>query len=104
VFDLIYVSSDISGEQLMGNLPSADWGFVPFDSVEERSSLKRHFGACAAKEVSELGMTPEDRMSGIPTLILIEKETGKVLTRDAVDDILGAGGSEAVLQKWKELL
>jgi thiol-disulfide isomerase/thioredoxin len=104
VFDLIYVSSDYADEQLMGNLPSAGWGFVPFDNVEERSNLKRHFGACAAKEVADLGITPEDRKSGIPTLILLEKQTGKVLTRDAVDDIVGDDGSEAVLQKWKEML
>jgi nucleoredoxin len=106
LFDLIYVSSDYTEEQCKGNLPSsADcWGCVPFDRVEERSNLKRHFGACAAKEMSDLGMTSEDRKSGIPTLILIDKRTGKMLTRDAVDDIEGERGSEAILQKWKEML
>ncbi|CAB9508664.1 nucleoredoxin-like [Seminavis robusta] len=104
LFDLVYVSSDNSEEQLKGNLPSEGWGFVPFENVEERSNLKRHFGSCAAKEVSTLNMKPEDRKSGIPTLILLEAKTGKVLTRDGVDDIMGEGGTEAAINKWKGMI
>lgn len=102
VFDLVYVSSDDNEEQLKKYVPSPKWGIVPFDNVEERSNLKRHFGACASKETSVLGMKPEDRKSGIPTLILLDSKTGKVVTRDGVDDILGEGGGEAAVKKWQE--
>ena len=77
---------------------------VPFENVDERSNLKRHFGACAAKEVSVLEMSPEDRKSGIPTLILLQKATGKLLTRDGVDDMMADPIGAAAVQKWKEML
>ena len=104
VFDLVYVSSDNDEEQLKGNVPSPKWSLVPFDSVEERANLKRHFGACASKEVEGLGMKPEDRKSGLPTLILLDCKTGKVITRDGVDDITAEGGGDAAVQKWQDLL
>ena len=104
LFDLVYISSDNTEEQLKNNVPSASWGVVPFENVDERSNLKRHFGACAAKEVSVLEMSPEDRKSGIPTLILLEKATGKLLTRDGVDDMMADPIGAAAVQKWKEML
>ena len=108
VFDLIYVSSDKDEAQLQGNLPSPSWGFVPFDHEQERSNLKRYFGACAAKEVALLDMKAEDRLSGIPTLILVDKKTGNIVTRDGVDDIMANnddnGGAQAAVAKWKGLL
>ena len=103
LFDLIYVSSDKTSEDMAGVVVEG-WGSIPFDKEEERSNLKRHFGACAAKEMEELGMTKEERKSGIPTLILIEKVSGKVLTTDAVSDLVGDKKVEDPLATWKGLL
>ena len=103
LFDLMYISSDRDAKEMEGNVPSG-WGFVPFENEEERSNLKRHFGACASKEVAELGMKPEERKSGIPTLLLIEKRSEKILSSDAVSDIMGSTKVDDPLAKWKSQL
>lgn len=104
ILDLVYVSSDMDGQEMAGNLASSDWKSIPFQQQEERSNLKRHFGACASKETEGLGMKTEDRKSGIPTLLLLEKSTGNVLTRDAVSDIMGDTKVEDPYSKWKSML
>ncbi len=88
---------------MAGNLAS-DWKSIPFKQEEEQSNLKRHFGACASKETEGLGMKTEDRKSGIPTLLLLEKITGNVLTRDAVSDVMGDTKVEDLYTKWKSML
>jgi len=105
-FELMYVSSDNTNEQLEAYVPSDKWGIIPFEDEEARSNLKRHFGACASKETESLGMSSEDRKSGLPTLILLEKASGKILTRNGVDDITAQNGSNgaAVVQKWKDMM
>jgi nucleoredoxin len=103
IFDLIYVSSDKDAKEMQGNV-NKEWGSVPFENEEERSNLKRHFGACASKEVEGLGIKPEDKKSGIPTLLLLEKKTGKMLTQDAISDIMGDKKLEDPLATWKSLL
>jgi nucleoredoxin len=103
LFDLIYVSSDKDPKQMEANVDDG-WGAVPFKNEDERANIKRHFGACASKEVEPLGMKPEDRKSGIPTLILLDKKTGKTLLPDAVPDIMGETKVEDPLEKWKSLL
>ena len=107
VFELVYVSSDQNEEQMKKYIPSPKWGFVPFDNTEERAELKRHFGACGARETSELGMKPGDRKSGLPTLVVLDCKTGNVLTRDGVDDIMGDDDShdpKDALNKWISML
>jgi nucleoredoxin len=99
---VVYISSDTSEAEMKENVPSS-FSVVPFDCEEERADLKRHFGACAAKERGPLGMTPEERKFGIPTLIILEKATGTVVTSGAVDDIMGSNG-ESVVGKWKSML
>lgn len=105
LFDLMYVSSDRTKSEMEENLSSTpNWLYVPFDNEEERSDLKRHFGACASKEVSMLGMKPEDRKSGIPTLLLIEKKTEQILTSDGISDIMGNTKVDDPLTKWSSQL
>ena len=99
---VIYVSSDASETQMKQTVPSS-FGFVPFDCVEERDNLKRHFGVCAAKEREALGLSPEERKFGIPTLIVLERATGKVLTTEGVEDIVNSNGESAV-KKWKAMV
>jgi thiol-disulfide isomerase/thioredoxin len=103
VVDLIYVSSDKDAAEMAGNVDDK-WQTIPFENEEERSNLKRHFGACAQKELEGLNISSEDRKHGIPTLILVNKEDGKVLTTDAVDDISGDNKLDEPLKKWKSLL
>ena len=118
LFDLVYVSSDTSEEELQSNLEDG-WIHVPFDNVEQRSNIKRHFGVCAKKEMEDLGITPENRNDGIPTLVVIDKQRDTVLTTKGMDDILVDGnddngndndnGTDAKtkkdpLAKWRQLL
>lgn len=99
---VVYISSDTLEAQMKEYVPSS-FSVVPFDYEEERADLKRHFGACAAKERGPLGMTPEERKFGIPTLIILERATGTVVTSGGVDDIMGSSG-ESVVGKWKSVL
>lgn len=107
VFELVYVSSDRDAEQMKKYVPSPKWGVVPFEHVDERADLKRHFGACAGKETAGLGMKAEDRKSGLPTLIVLDSKTGNILTRDGVEDIMGdddTHDAKEALQKWIAML
>jgi nucleoredoxin len=99
---IVYISSDTSEAEMKEYVPSS-FSVVPFDCEEERADLKRHFGACAAKERGPLGMKPEERKFGIPTLIILEKATGIVATSGGIDDIMGSNG-ESVVGKWRSML
>jgi nucleoredoxin len=99
---VVYISSDSSETQLKEYVPSS-YLVVPFDCEEERADLKRYFGACAAKEREPLGMTPEERKFGIPTLIVLERATGRVATSGGVEAIMESNG-ESVVDKWKSML
>lgn len=70
------------------------WDCVPFGS-DERSELKRKYGACAGAEVMALNMVGK-RKYGIPTLVLIDCETEEVLSFDGIQDVM----SGDLLQKW----
>jgi len=101
LMDLVYVASDTTEEQMKGYVPSG-WSAVPFEAEEERSKLKRHFGCCASKEVGPLGMKPEDRKFGIPTLILLDASSGKVVSTDGVNDVMKASPPDAqkIYDSW----
>lgn len=98
---VMYVASESSEEEMKAFCPSS-MGVVPFDNQEERADLKRHFGACAAKEREPLGMTPEERKHGIPTLVILDTATGKIVTADGVNDIEKSNG-DSVVEKWKAM-
>lgn len=100
LIQVVYVSSDRTPEQMVSFKPSV-FAEIPFDSPE-RDNLKRHFQVCAMKESGELGIT--NRKDGIPTLILLESSSGKVLTMKAVDDIVSGQAKEGLLKKWQALL
>lgn len=103
LFDLVYVSSDNDSDQMKGEL-EAGWDAIAFEKVEERSNLKKYFGVCAFKEMVGLGITSEQRKGGIPTLILLEKETCKVLAADAIPDAMSGKKADDILDLWKSLL
>mmetsp|Transcript_15316 Transcript_15316/g.20193 ORF Transcript_15316/g.20193 Transcript_15316/m.20193 type:complete len:157 (-) Transcript_15316:430-900(-) len=100
VLDLVYVASDSTADQMKNYVPS-QWDVIPFDQVEERSNLKRHFGACAGKETQALGV---DRKYGIPTLIILDSSTGRVITTSGVEDVTGPDGGSQLLNRWKAML
>jgi|AntRauTorckE5430_2_1112549.scaffolds.fasta_scaffold02618_1 nucleoredoxin len=95
-FSVVYVSSDRSNEQMMKSFETShgNWGVIPFES-EERSGLKKKYGACAGAEVVQLGMMGQ-RKYGIPTLVLIDCETQEVLSFDGVQDVINGD----LLNKW----
>jgi thiol-disulfide isomerase/thioredoxin len=90
-FTVLYVSSDRSREELDRFKPTS-WLEVPYEQAQERIQLKRHFGACAKKELADpdLGMTGHDRRHGIPTLVLVEASTGQIVAENGVDRVTNA--------------
>ena len=84
-FQVVYVSSDRNEEEMTETFNSAhgSWNCVPFDSAD-RNGMKRHFGACAGKEVRELGLAQGERKYGIPTLIIIDSKSEEVLSYEGV--------------------
>ena len=102
--DIVYVSSDISEAELLQFKPPS-MRHVPFDNVELRTALKRQFRTCANREVGEVMLgTHIQRLHGIPTLILLDTATGKVLTTNGVEDVMNADSPSQVLRKWKGML
>jgi nucleoredoxin len=99
---VVYISSDSSEPQMKEYVPSSLLA-VPFDCEEERADLKRHFGACASKERETLGMTPAQRKFGIPTLIILGRATGRVVTSGGVEAIMESDG-QSIVGKWKSIL
>ena len=95
---IVYVSSDTTESQMMNYVPIG-WMTVPFGQVEERTELKREFGACAGKEAGPLSIS---RKFGIPTLIVVQSNSGKILTTDGVDDVMKDKGG--ALQKWLQMI
>ena len=91
----MYVSSDRTGKQLE-SYKKKNWMTVPFDNVDERDNIKRHFRTCAKVEMDSLGMT--SRKHEIPTIIVIDSKTEQVLSYHGVKDVKHAvehGGEEA---------
>jgi nucleoredoxin len=103
LLDLVYVSSDTSSEELTGNL-EAGWHYIPFDEEDLRSTVKRYFGICAKKEMETLEIVAEHRKGGIPTLILIDLPSQRVLHEDAIPHIMGDTKLEDPLSHWASLL
>jgi thiol-disulfide isomerase/thioredoxin len=96
---VVYVSSDES-EAAMEAFKPKNFAFVPFDNTQERSNMKRHYGACARKEMADLEITAEQRKHGIPAVILIEAQTGKILHESGAED-LETMTVENAFAKWK---
>lgn len=99
--EVIYVASDTNESEMLKFKP-ATLQHISLDAVQERSDLKRKFRTCAAKEMEDLRIT--DRKKGIPTLILLDSSTGRILTETGVDDVMKGGSSLSVLSKWRDLL
>jgi nucleoredoxin len=100
--DVFYISSDRSIEEMNKYKPSC-FSEVHYSDVDLRTSLKKHFGTCAMKEVSELGMNIADRKHGVPTLILIDNKSGRVLTENGLS-YGSSASSQKVLSDWQSLL
>jgi hypothetical protein len=98
---VVYISSDKTMEEMQNYLPACMMA-VDFHEVDQRSGLKRYFGACAQSEQNALQVT---RKHGIPSLILLDSATARVLTDRGVDHCCGAAGSaDQVLEGWKRML
>jgi len=103
LFDLVYVSSDKDSDQMKGEMEDG-WDAIEFEREDARSSLKKCFGVCAMKEMEALGISREQRKGGIPTLVLIDKNTSGVLSSDAMPDIMGEKKFDDPLAYWRSLL
>jgi thiol-disulfide isomerase/thioredoxin len=97
IWNVVYIASDSTKTQMESYVPTS---FIPlpFENEQERSKIKKHFGVCAAKEIATLGMSPVDRKSGIPTLIVLETSTGKVISTKGVEEIMEL--KEQALKRW----
>ena len=72
-----------------------DWDVIPFE-CKDRNELKQKFGVCAGSEAASLGLGSGGRKYGIPTLILVDCESGEIKSFDGVQDLL----SGDVSKKW----
>jgi nucleoredoxin len=95
---VVYISSDKTQDQMSSYVPTG-WAVIPFDQVNERTDLKREFGACAGSEAGPLSVS---RKFGIPTLIVIQSDNGKVLTTSGVDDVMR--DKSGALDKWLNMV
>ena len=109
---IVYISSDNTKSELEGMVSSlkpeeassssSTFTYIPFDNEEERSNVKRLFGACAGKESGKLGLIGGKRKFGIPTLAIINCETLNVITMNGLDDLLetNTNNNAAAVEKW----
>jgi nucleoredoxin len=95
---MVYISSDTTEAQMTKYVPNG-WTTVPFAHVEERTGLKRDFGTCSGSEAGPLKVS---RKFGIPTLIVIQSDTGKILTTKGVDDVMK--DTNGALEKWLTMM
>jgi nucleoredoxin len=102
LIDIYYVSSDTSENEMLQFKPPCMF-HIPFSYDETRSQLKRKFAVCAQKEMNDLGIGMSERKHGIPTLILLNAATGKILAEHATEDIVELS-PRAALSKWSFLL
>ena len=106
VVDVVYVSSDDSADQMEAFKPTS-WSAVPFGNEQERASLKQHFGICATNEMEALAITQKNRKANLPALVLMDKATGRVVSPNAVPDIVGTTeqrSEDDPLASWKAMV
>jgi nucleoredoxin len=99
---IVYVSSDTSAKEMAAYKPQ-QFSAVPWESEQERSSIKRFFGTCAGKERESLGMSQTDRKHGTPTLILLDTQSGVILTDSGAEQVESMESVESVLEEWKSM-
>jgi thiol-disulfide isomerase/thioredoxin len=100
---IVYVSSDTSAKEMAAYKPE-QFSAVPWEAKQERSSIKRFFGTCAGKERESLGMSQTNRKHGTPTLILLDTQSGVILTECGVEQVESMESVESVLEEWKSML
>jgi thiol-disulfide isomerase/thioredoxin len=100
---IVYVSSDTSAKEMAAYKPE-QFSAVPWEAEQERSSIKRFFGTCAGKERESLGMSQTDRKHGTPTLILLDTQSGLILTESGAEQVETMESAESVLEEWKSML
>ena len=93
----VYVSSDRTDDAIEKHAALLPSDFYTVPSPEARSGLKILFGACAGSERGSLNGI--ERKHGIPTIVVIDSETQKVLSETGVADIQTHG--EECVQLWE---
>jgi thiol-disulfide isomerase/thioredoxin len=100
---ILYVSSDTSAEEMAVYKPE-QFSAVPWEAEQERSSIKQFFGTCTGKERESLGISQIDRKHGTPTLILLDTQSGSILTESGVEQVESMESAESVLEEWKSMV
>jgi thiol-disulfide isomerase/thioredoxin len=100
---IVYVSSDTSAEEMAVYKPK-QFSAVPWEAEQERSNIKRFFGTCTGKERESLGISQTDRKHGTPTLILLDTQSGSILTESGVEQVESMKSAKSVLEEWKSML
>jgi len=102
---IVYVSSDESEKQMREYIEahgSTDWISSMSFNHGDRNGLKRHFSVCAKKEIQVVLGEHAKRKYEIPTLILLEGGSGRVLSYDGVKDLkTGKVRKASNLFHWK---
>ncbi|MDO9334207.1 MAG: thioredoxin-like domain-containing protein, partial [Dehalococcoidales bacterium] len=69
--EIIFVSSDQGDKEFQGYYDSMPWLALPFDARDKKDELSSHFN-----------------IEGIPSLIVLDGATGKVISTDGRRDVM----------------
>uniref|UniRef100_A0A7S0WIC9 Thioredoxin domain-containing protein n=1 Tax=Hemiselmis tepida TaxID=464990 RepID=A0A7S0WIC9_9CRYP len=99
-FEVVFVSSDDSQEQMKGYMDEAHGGWlaVSYDSPL-RDELKRKYGVCAGKEQESVGV--QERRNGIPSLVVLQPD-GRELSFGGCQELREAG--PVAVKRWRAQL
>lgn len=96
-FSIVYISSDHTAED-MAQYARSNWMSVAFDTPD-RNDLKKHYKTCAQVEMEELEIT--SRKFQIPTLMIVDTVTHRVIPTNGVEDLKVYG--KLVLDHWLQI-
>ena len=84
--EIVYISSDKSKEQMEASMSSShgSWHAIPFENTQERNDIKTFFGIWAAAEMTSLNLSRQDRVDGIPSLVIVDAETEQIVTTNGM--------------------
>jgi nucleoredoxin len=96
--EVVFVSSDETGDAAQTYLREAhgDWLMVPFDAPL-RWDMKKRYGVWAGAEREVMGT--DGKRTGVPTLVLVDAETGEELdfmAKEKVQEAVDKGGDVRV--------
>ena len=103
---VLYVPSDNDQGQMQSVVEKKGWSHVNYEGKtpnggDHAAALKRRFGVCAAKEQQQLGISWKERKGGLPTIVVLRSDDGRVIDEDGwatVEEV----GADAAVESWSQ--